>query len=110
MAQKILSLAFFVLALSSSADAAKVGDIIFDDKAESLKKAGMGPAVFPHSKHEAIYKCDDCHPKLFKDKHGANDITMQKNMSGEFCGNLDCHNSQKTFPLYQCKKCHRERQ
>lgn len=95
----------FVLVLSSIGFA-KLGDIIFDDKIESLKKAGMPPAVFPHAKHEDIYKCEDCHPNIFKDKRGANDVTMHKNMNGEFCGAAECHNSPKAFPLYMCNKCH----
>lgn len=85
---------------------AKIEDIVFDDKAGSLKKAGVAPAIFPHSRHEDIYKCDDCHPKIFKDKRGANDVNMKKNMTGQFCGAKDCHNSPKAFPLYECKKCH----
>lgn len=109
MAPKLLLAIFLSIATLSTAHSAKLGDIVFDDKAASLKKAGVGPAVFPHGKHEDIYKCDDCHPKIFKDKRGANDVTMQKNMSGEFCGNIECHNSPKAFPLYQCKKCHAEK-
>lgn len=105
MTKKTLSAISLILVLSSYGFA-KLGDIVFDDKAESLKKAGMSPAVFPHGKHEDIYRCGDCHPKIFKDKRGANDINMQKNMSGEFCGNEACHNSPKAFPLYQCAKCH----
>lgn len=88
---------------------AKFGNIVFDDKAGSLKKGGMAPAVFPHDLHEARYKCNDCHPKLFIDKRGANDINMKKNMTGQFCGAPDCHNSPKAFPLYECKKCHMEK-
>lgn len=95
----------FTLALSSLAYA-KLGDMVFGDKAGSLKKAKMAPAVFPHGRHEDLYKCPDCHPKLFKDKRGTNDINMKRNMGGEFCGAPDCHNSPNAFPLYECKKCH----
>lgn len=109
MIKKILSAALFVLVLSSAGhSAAKPGDIIFADKAESLKKAGVAPAVFSHAAHESAYKCDACHPRIFKDKRGANDISMQKNISGEFCGTAECHDgqNQKAFPLLHCTKCH----
>ena len=97
----------FTLALIEAAAlnaAGPPGDIRLDDKIASLKKAGVGPVIFPHLKHEKLYKCGDCHPKIFKDKHGENDITMKKNMDGQFCGS--CHNALKAFALYNCKKCH----
>ena len=90
--------------LNAAGPPAPPGDIRLDDKIESLKKAGVGPVIFPHLKHEKLYKCGDCHPKIFKDKHGENDITMKKNMDGQFCGS--CHNALKAFALYNCKKCH----
>lgn len=105
MTKRALFVISFLIILSPYCSA-KLGYIVFDDKAASLKKAGMAPAVFPHGKHEEIYKCDDCHPKIFKNKRGGNDITMQKNISGEFCGTVYCHDSQKGFPLYFCNKCH----
>lgn len=106
MIKTILLAVFFALVVLASHSFAKLGDIVFDGKAGSREKARVAPAVFPHGKHEDLYKCNDCHPKIFKDKRGANDITMQKNIDGEFCGSADCHNSPKVFPLYQCKKCH----
>lgn len=109
MSKEYLIIAITLILASSSVVYAKLGDMVFDDKAGSLKKAGMAPAVFPHDRHEDIYKCNDCHPKLFKDKRGANDINMRKNMTGQFCGAPDCHNSPKAFPLYECKKCHIEK-
>ncbi|MBI5047471.1 MAG: hypothetical protein HZB54_00780 [Deltaproteobacteria bacterium] len=107
MTSTILFAVFVVIIISSDGfGVTKFGDMVFDDKAGSMKKAGVTPAVFPHSKHEELYKCDICHPKIFKDKRGANDITMQKNIDGKFCGSADCHNSEKAFPLYHCNKCH----
>ncbi len=83
-----------------------LGDMKLDSKLSSMKKAGVGPVIFPHTKHEKIYKCGDCHPKIFKEKRGANDISMKKNMNLQFCGSQNCHNSRKAFPLFQCAKCH----
>jgi c(7)-type cytochrome triheme protein len=106
MMKTILLAIFFTLVIATSLSFAKLGDMRFDYKAASRKKAGVAPVVFPHGKHEDIYKCADCHPKIFKDKRGANDVSMQKNIDGEFCGSAECHNSSKAFPLYQCNKCH----
>lgn len=94
----------FVIALPASVYG--VADIRLDSKVESMKKAGVSPVVFPHAKHEKIYKCADCHPKIFKEKHGENDISMKKNMEGKFCGAAECHNSPQAFPLFECHKCH----
>lgn len=83
-----------------------LGNMKLDSKVGSMHKAGVGPVTFPHTAHEKLYKCGDCHPKVFKDKRKANDISMKKNMEGQFCGSLNCHNSPKAFPLYECIKCH----
>ena len=82
------------------------GNIRLDSKVSSMKKAGLGPVTYPHKLHEKLYKCDACHPKIFKDKHGDNDINMKQNMNQKFCGSTSCHNSDKAFPLYMCDKCH----
>ncbi len=80
--------------------------ITFSSKLDSMKEAGVGSVVYPHKIHEALYQCDDCHPKIFVDKIGANDINMQKNIDGMYCGSSGCHNSAEAFPLYLCEKCH----
>jgi c(7)-type cytochrome triheme protein len=81
-------------------------DMVLDSKVASMKKAGLGPVVYPHKLHEQIYKCEDCHPSIFIDKRGANDIDMQKNITDQACGASGCHNSAYAFPLYFCDKCH----
>ena len=81
-------------------------EIIFKSKLESMKKAGVGSVVYPHKLHEMLYQCGDCHPKIFKERIGANDINMQKNIDGEFCGSSGCHSGVEAFPLLLCEKCH----
>ncbi len=81
-------------------------EIIFKSKLESMKKAGVGSVIYPHKLHEALYQCGECHPKIFSEKIGANDINMQKNIDGQFCGSSGCHNSAEAFPLFLCEKCH----
>ena len=99
-----LAACIVLTSLPSRALAADVGEIVFDSKTESMSKAGLGPVSFPHKIHENHNKCDECHPSIFKKKKGANNISMQKNMNGDFCG--ACHDSINSFPLYQCAKCH----
>ncbi len=100
----LASAAFFFLAQSSYAGEEDLGEMKLDSKIESMKKAGVGEVTFPHTLHEQSNSCDDCHPDVFASKRGTNDITMQKNMDGEYCGM--CHDSMTAFPLYQCAKCH----
>lgn len=94
------------LVLPVAAAAAVSEFITLDSKVESMKKAGVGPVKYPHAAHEKIYKCGDCHPAIFKEEHGANNISMKLNMEGQFCGSPNCHNSPKAFPLFMCQNCH----
>ncbi len=100
----LLILAAVFLAAPSYAKP-KLGNIQFERKSTSRERAGIGPATFPHDSHEATLECKECHPKIFKAKRGANDITMKKNMEGKYCGSPGCHNT-NAFPLYECAKCH----
>ncbi len=89
-----------------SVGAGGLGDMVFDDKRESMEEAGVGPALFPHTRHEELYSCEECHPSIFKKKRGANDVSMKANMDGRFCGTPACHDSIGAFPLYICTRCH----
>jgi c(7)-type cytochrome triheme protein len=98
-----LALAFLPAA---GAYAKGLGDMVMDKTAESMKKAALGPVIFPHTGHEDKLKCEACHPKIFKEKRGVNDMSMQNIMDGNSCGAPNCHNSPNVFPLYLCLKCH----
>lgn len=102
----ILVSVFICLPGAALYSAAAPGNIVLDDKKESMNEAGVDSVNYPHAAHAKIYKCAECHPSIFKDKRGANDITMGKNMEGQFCGSPNCHDSIKAFPLYQCSNCH----
>ncbi|MEE9615319.1 MAG: c(7)-type cytochrome triheme domain-containing protein [Thermodesulfobacteriota bacterium] len=83
---------------------AEYGDIVLNSKAESMKKAGVDPVLFPHWFHRIRFKCKVCHEDIFIIKKGANDINMMLIMEGEFCGK--CHNGLVAWePLY-CDRCH----
>ncbi|MBI5642768.1 MAG: hypothetical protein HY954_04770 [Deltaproteobacteria bacterium] len=103
---RIIALAF-ILTVPASAFGG-LGNMKLDSKVDSMHKAGVGPVVFPHDRHEKAFKCNACHPKIFKEKRGENNISMKFNMEGKFCGSPNCHNSPKTFPLFECAKCHTE--
>ncbi len=92
--------------LSIPAFAGELNEIIMKSNIESMKKANVGHVVYPHKFHETIYKCEDCHPKIFIEKNGANKITMQKNIEEQYCGSAGCHNSAYAFPLFYCDNCH----
>lgn len=63
----------------------------------------MPDVLFPHSAHTVWLKCNNCHPKIFKQKAGANAITMVGIWKGQYCGR--CHDK-VAFPTRNCFKCH----
>jgi len=95
-----------ILLFSIPAFAGELNEIIMESDIENMKKAGLGHVIYPHKFHEEIYKCADCHPKVFIEKKGANKITMQKNIEEQYCGSAGCHNSAYAFPLFYCDNCH----
>jgi len=103
---RVITTIFTGLLVVVSANSAEINDIIFESKIINMKKAGVGPVLFPHGQHEKIYTCKGCHPKIFVEKKGANNVTMQQNIDGKYCGAAGCHNSAEAFPLYLCDACH----
>lgn len=62
------------------------------------------PAVrFPHRQHTQWLDCSNCHPFPFKEKAGANALSMVAILNGEQCGL--CHGA-VSFPLTECNRCH----
>jgi len=112
MIKKIIgsALASLILLAMPAISIGGLGNLILDSqKASKAKVSGIGAVVFTHGKHAKRVKCAICHPKIFKKKKGASGINMKGNMEGKFCGSMNCHNSQKAFPLYECNKCHRKK-
>lgn len=58
---------------------------------------------FPHRQHTEWLACTNCHPRPFKEKAGANQITMDNIMRGEQCGM--CHD-RVAFSIFACERCH----
>jgi c(7)-type cytochrome triheme protein len=66
-----------------------------------------GEVVFNHAYHLGMFKCSDCHTKLFPFKAGVKKATMTEMESGASCG--ACHNEKKdAFSVKaNCEKCHK---
>lgn len=65
-----------------------------------------GEVKFSHEFHLGMYKCADCHTKLFPFKAGVQHIAMAKMETGSSCG--ACHNSKDAFSVKgDCEKCHK---
>ena len=58
---------------------------------------------FPHLKHTRGLDCSNCHPKIFIPRRGANPVSMNKVLRGEFYG--VCHD-EVAFSLFICERCH----
>ncbi len=77
-------------------------------KTVEFKGGKIGKVIFEGKKHaDAGMKCNNCHPKIFKMKKGADKITMKDIRAGKFCGT--CHNGEKAFKATNCKKCHKKK-
>jgi len=67
-------------------------------------KNGTITGYFSHAFHTDIYKCNDCHTKLFPYGKGK-PYTMKQMEAGTACG--ACHNGNSAFSVKgDCLKCH----
>jgi c(7)-type cytochrome triheme protein len=93
-------------AFSSAGDCVKChpgyapGNMVF-----SFSDNSVSPAVFSHEYHLGMYKCEDCHTKIFPYRHGAKHTGMGAMWEGQSCGK--CHNGKDAFKSDgDCDKCH----
>jgi c(7)-type cytochrome triheme protein len=76
----------------------KPGDITF--------KNDGGEVKFGHEFHLGMYKCVDCHTKLFPYKAGVKHFGMAGMEAGNSCGG--CHNGKDAFTVKEnCDNCHK---
>ena len=72
-------------------------------------KTDNGDVKFSHPFHLEMFKCADCHTKLFAYKAGAKHFSMADMEKGSSCG--ACHNKGKdAFSVAteaDCNKCHK---
>ena len=74
-------------------------------KVVTFKMKGIADAAFSHDVHLNMYKCNDCHTKLFAYRAGAKRYTMADMEKGKSCGS--CHNGKDAFASTgDCVKCH----
>lgn len=73
------------------------------DLAYSAK--GAGAVKFSHNFHNKMFKCDDCHTKLFTMRKGGSKMNMDGMYKGQFCGK--CHDGKAASPVTDCGKCHK---
>ncbi|HEY5974152.1 MAG TPA: cytochrome c3 family protein [Geobacteraceae bacterium] len=65
----------------------------------------LNPVQFSHSIHVGMFKCDDCHNKLFTTGVQRKSYTMAQMEKGHSCG--ACHEGKTAFPVATaCGKCH----
>ena len=67
----------------------------------------VGDAFFSHEFHLQVYKCADCHTKIFPYKVVVGTATMEDMKAGKSCG--ACHGKGKDAfapAVINCKKCH----
>ena len=77
----------------------------FKPETVTIKSDG-GDVKFSHDFHLGMFKCVDCHTKVFPYKAGAQRFTMAQMDTGKSCG--ACHNGKDAFPTTgDCDKCHK---
>ena len=65
-----------------------------------------GEVKFSHPFHLDMFKCADCHTKLFPFKAATKQFTMANMEKGKACG--ACHNGKEAFSVAgDCEKCHK---
>lgn len=75
-------------------------DVHLEPPAQPLFKV-----TFPHKPHTEWLACNNCHPRIFHMRAGADPITMEKIFAGEYCGH--CHGKVAFDVATGCPRCHR---
>jgi len=70
-----------------------------------MKVTGAGPVKFGHAFHISIYRCADCHPRIFRLGYTRERATMYDMDKGKSCG--ACHDDYTAFTIREnCVRCH----
>ena len=59
--------------------------------------------IFPHAPHTLWLQCSNCHPSIFTMRKGANPVSMDLIIKGNYCGR--CHGV-VAFSIADCFRCH----
>jgi len=79
-------------------DEIRDNQIIFESSSPTLNDV-----LFSHKVHSSWVNCSTCHPNIFIDELGGNDMKMSEMAQGEFCGH--CH-GRVSFSFADCLRCH----
>ncbi|MSM41311.1 MAG: cytochrome C [Geobacter sp.] len=70
-----------------------------------IQTRGAGPTPFSHKVHTPLYKCENCHNKVFTTGVAARRYSMAQMERGQSCG--VCHNDKDAFTAKaNCTRCH----
>jgi c(7)-type cytochrome triheme protein len=70
-----------------------------------IKTRGAGPTPFSHKVHISLFKCGDCHNRIFPTGVAAKRFTMADMEAGKSCG--ACHDAKTAFTVREnCVRCH----
>jgi c(7)-type cytochrome triheme protein len=74
--------------------------ILFESTTDFVKDV-----VFSHNVHSTWIKCSTCHPAVFREELGGNDVKMADMSKGTSCGH--CH-GKVSFTFADCLRCHNQ--
>lgn len=76
-----------------------------DTKELQIPVQRLNPVPFSHTLHRGLFKCDECHFKIFSAGKESKRYTMKEMESGKSCG--VCHDGKTAFSVKEgCGKCH----
>jgi c(7)-type cytochrome triheme protein len=67
-----------------------------------------GNVKFSHKNHTSLYKCGECHTKIFNTTRSKTKVSMKEMEAGKSCGG--CHDGKTAFSVAtdkDCDKCHK---
>lgn len=88
-------------------DAFAVSDCLKCHPAKEIrfKVADAGHVKFSHAAHLGMYRCNDCHTRIFPVKSGNKPVSMSEMEKGKSCG--ACHDGKGAFTVKEnCESCH----
>lgn len=86
-------------ALSACGKCHPTKELLFTDK-------DAGNVTFSHKSHTGLYKCDECHTKLFAAARSKKKVSMTEMEQGKSCG--ACHDGKTAFTVKEnCAACHK---
>jgi c(7)-type cytochrome triheme protein len=76
---------------------------VFDFNIVMSRTRDMPHVMFRHSVHTEWLACSNCHSEIFIPELGANPMSMDEILLGNYCGK--CHGT-VAFSIFECERCH----